>query len=198
MKRATLHSLLIAGVLLAPAAAIVGLAWERHERIAGREQVFNRQRADAQALLSALRAEAGQAHRHATRYARLGRDGVVGTLDKLALIDRFERSVAPWHGEILRYALSGRASATAAGAERLLAHDLQVLRLSVELMPRHEQALATLLAAVREGIGGISDIERCEITRSGEHPSDGLKATCSIAWHVFVPRAPAPLAGVRP
>lgn len=195
MKRSTIQAAFILGLMLLPAAGIAWLAWDRYENMNGAATASARQRAEAQGVLSALRAEADQASRHAARFTRLAVDGVVGPPDKLGLIDRFEQAVAPWHGEVVRYALASGRVAGSVGAERLQAHDLQVLSLSVELLPRHEVALLSMLDAIGTGIAGLHDIDRCEITRAGEAAEDGLKASCSIGVHVFVPRATAPLAG---
>ncbi|MGE0802459.1 MAG: hypothetical protein AB7G13_29370 [Lautropia sp.] len=186
MDRASLRTLVLAGLFAVPTIVVASLAWQDHARAAREQAEYAAQRRAAVARLATLRDEAEQARRHADDFARLAAVGTVGRPDKLATIDRIEQALTPWRDEVVRFTLGGSRPVEVDGSNQ---HELRATRLDLELRPRHEASLLALLAAVRTAVPGVADVERCDLRLRGQAATDGLAAACSVSWRVFVPRS---------
>jgi len=210
-----------ASLLLCVGSAIAGYAWYRSGEHA-RHRAELRQSADQSSRqLAALREEARRIEAYAARHAELIAQGSLGEFRKTVEIDRFEKAARalrrPDGTGILRYTLKSRA-ALPAGIEGALArHSVSMQPLGFDAILRHETDFLRVWAGIAESIGGLSSIEGCELKLapavggamgSARTPTaDGgperaswpvLRASCSVVWYVFEPRAEEALAPAAP
>lgn len=191
-------TLIVAGAIAIAAIAVgvyAGLRYEQHQ--VGRiEQA--RLQSEILGQVRAMRTTEADARQFVTAYDRLAGAGVVGSWNKLAMIDRFEAAIAPWQGRVDRFAIAATPAPAADAGAAGSAHQLWQARISFEIDPIHEPDLLAALSAAARSDLGIADIEQCELRRRGAADDPQLGASCTLAWHYFEPQAQAQAATPTP
>jgi hypothetical protein len=192
--------------LIAVAAALGVLAWDRLQDLDRLAEDERRARLRNSAAVDEMRAQADRLRRFAARHEALERRGL-GAFSAPHEVDRLERIAhalaLPDGPAIDSYAVRARVPLPESIHTGMTRHHVSTQPLEFESTLPHEDAFAQLWATLSQGLSGLNGIEACALELAGAWPvshdaapegaRDGfapprLKARCTVRWYVLEAR----------